>query len=108
MLLQVMDMGCAECKLLRLLRREDYIEELVGVDINSALLRLNENIVQPLTTDFLHPRPKPFVIRLMQGSMCVISVSDWCDYFGAFLLKGSIANPDARLVDFDLLACIEV
>ena len=60
-------MGCAECKLLRLLRRKQFIEELVGVDIDSTLLQLSENIVQPLITDFLVLRPNPFVMRLMQG-----------------------------------------
>ena len=65
---KVVDMGCAECKLVRQLRRKQFIEELVGVDVDAILLQLCENIVQPLITDFLVPRPNPLVMRLMQGS----------------------------------------
>ena len=62
-------MGCAECKLLRRLKREQYIEELVGVDIDSLQLYVHQPIVYPLTTDFLNPRQMPLLVKLMQGSI---------------------------------------
>ena len=65
-------MGCAECKLLRRLKREKYIEELVGVDIDSVQLYVHQSIVYPLTTDFLNPRQMPLLVKLMQGSINVI------------------------------------
>ena len=60
-------MGCAECKLLRLMRQQVLVEELVGVDIDIQLLRQQENFIQPLTTDYLFPRQRPLHIALMQG-----------------------------------------
>ena len=62
-------MGCAECKLLRRLKREQYVEELVGVDVDSKLLYVNQNIVEPLTTDFLIPRQLPLLVKLMKGKL---------------------------------------
>lgn len=64
---QVVDYGCAECKFLRLLKKEDYIEELVGVDLDSVPLTMNSNLVKPLITDYLHRRTRPLHIALMQG-----------------------------------------
>lgn len=64
---QVIDMGCAECRLLRMLKREPYVEELVGVDYDGVLLRMSEHVVQPLTTDYLMPRDNPLQFTLMQG-----------------------------------------
>ena len=63
-----MDIGCAECKLLRLLKKEDYIEELIGVDVDAPTLRMNSHLVKPLVTDYLHPRPRPLYMALMQGN----------------------------------------
>lgn len=67
-LLQVVDFGCAECKLLRLLKRELYIERLVGVDVDPVPLRMHSLMVKPLITDYLHPRPRPLHMALMEGS----------------------------------------
>ena len=66
----MVDLGCAECKLLKLLKKEDYIEELVGVDIDSVPLEMHSNLVEPLITDYLHPRPRPLYAALMQGAAC--------------------------------------
>lgn len=104
---QVVDYGCAECKLLRLLKKEEYIEELVGVDLDSVPLRMHSGLVRPLITDYLHPRPHPLHMSLMQGtrtrSCHYARLTDCMSH-----PTGSIAEPDARLVDFDLLTCIEV
>ena len=66
-LFKVIDMGCAGCKLLRRLKQEQYIEELVGVDVDLEQLYVHQNIVNPLTTDFLNPRQLPLLVRLMKG-----------------------------------------
>ena len=66
-MVQVVDMGCAECKLLQMLKREPYIEQLYGVDFDPLPLRLNDRIVYPLTTDYLMPRENPLHVSLMQG-----------------------------------------
>ena len=62
-----MDVGCAECKLIRLLKMEPYVEELVGVDIDGACLSRRTHVVQPLTTDYLCPRKRPLHMALMEG-----------------------------------------
>ena len=61
-------MGCSGCKLLRQLKHEQFIEELVGVDIDAVVLYTCQNTIRPLTTDFLNPRQRPLVIKLMKGS----------------------------------------
>lgn len=63
----MVDYGCAECKLLRLLKKEDYIEELLGVDLDQVSLRMNSELVRPLITDYLHPRLHPLHMALLQG-----------------------------------------
>lgn len=63
----MVDIGCAECKLLRLLRREPGVRELVGVDIQAPLLEAQERSLQPLISDFVLPRPSPLTLRLMHG-----------------------------------------
>ena len=65
---QVVDVGCAECKLLRLLKREAYIEHLVGVDVDPVPLRVHSAMIYPLITDHLHPRPRPLYMALMEGN----------------------------------------
>lgn len=60
-------MGCAECKLLRLLIREESVKELVGVDLQIGLLEAQKHCLKPLTTDFVFPRKHPLTVRLMQG-----------------------------------------
>ena len=99
-------MGCAECKLLWQLKREPYIEELVGVDVDRLLLNMHQATVHPLTTDYLHPREKPLHFALMHGR--VLQLHTLTMYITNSNCLGSIAKPDVRLMNFDLLACIEV
>ncbi|XP_077987051.1 small RNA 2'-O-methyltransferase-like [Glandiceps talaboti] len=84
---KVLDMGCSECKLIRLLKNEPYIEELTGVDVDRSVLVHREHIITPLTTDYLFPRDNPLTVRLLQGS---------------------VADYDTRLADYDLVACVEL
>ena len=60
-------MGCAECKLLRLLRRVPCVTELVGVDVQTSLLEAQQHGLQPLISDFVMRRPDPLTIHLMHG-----------------------------------------
>jgi hypothetical protein len=84
---EVVDVGCAECKLLQLLSRAKSVRELVGVDVQASLLEAHQHRLKPLITDFVLRREQPLTVCLMQGS---------------------IAEADQRLVDFDLLSCVEV
>lgn len=61
-------MGCAECKLLRLLKFENCIEELIGVDMDTNAMYHNRRHLEPLTTDYIFRRPRPLRVRLMKGS----------------------------------------
>ena len=74
-------MGCAECKLVKLLRRKESVRELVGVDIQASLLEPQQRNLQPLISDFILPRSSPLTIHLMQGilylSLTPHSLSPW-------------------------------
>ncbi len=100
-------MGCSGCKLLRQLKRESYIEELVGVDVDGVQLNLCKWLVQPLNTDFLSPRARPLTVRLMQGTESQGFLMQ-CSVTSRVFPQGSITEADSRLVDFDLIACVEV
>lgn len=69
-------MGCGQCKLLRSLKFENYIEELIGVDINATALQTHQHYVQPLTTDYLIRRPRPLIVQLLKG----LSTSNYMNY----------------------------
>lgn len=62
-------MGCAECKLLQLLSREECVCELVGVDIQAALLEAQIHRLKPLITDYVVPRKHSLTIQLLQGPL---------------------------------------
>ncbi|KAJ7339400.1 Small RNA 2'-O-methyltransferase [Desmophyllum pertusum] len=87
---KVLDFGCAEAKLVKVLIRQDtltHLEELVGVDIDRELLEENKFRIRPLLSDYLRPRSHPFKVSLYQGS---------------------IAEADERFFDCDVIACIEL
>uniref|UniRef100_H2YXS7 Small RNA 2'-O-methyltransferase n=1 Tax=Ciona savignyi TaxID=51511 RepID=H2YXS7_CIOSA len=66
---KVVDLGCAECKLINLLRHEDYVKEISGVDLDGSLLRGCSHKLDPQAYDFLNKRFNPLTIRLYQGSV---------------------------------------
>ena len=53
---QVVDFGCAECKLVRRLKDLPHIREIIGVDLDEALLDDAARWTAPLPWEFLHPR----------------------------------------------------
>lgn len=69
---KVLDMGCAECRLLQLLSREKCVRELVGVDVQASLLEAHQHRLRPLTTDFILRREQPLTVQLMQGAHSVV------------------------------------
>ncbi|KAL7887915.1 hypothetical protein AOLI_G00028890 [Acnodon oligacanthus] len=67
---KVMDLGCADCGLLRKLKFHRHrIEVLVGVDIDRAAVRRRAHALAPLSSDYLQPSPRPLTIELYQGSV---------------------------------------
>ncbi|XP_036438527.1 small RNA 2'-O-methyltransferase [Colossoma macropomum] len=67
---KVMDLGCADCSLLRKLKFHRHgIEVLVGVDIDCAAIRQRAHALAPLSSDYLRPSPRPLTIELYQGSV---------------------------------------
>ena len=66
MILQVIDFGCAECKLIQLLKSEDYLEEICGVDIDRSLLDASQRKIEPLTVDYINPRTRPLTLKLIK------------------------------------------
>ena len=111
LLIQVVDMGCAQCKLLRLLKFENCLEELIGVDVDEIALQSNKHRLEPLLADYIFRRPKPFKIQLMKGHVLLLlsfSIHTPCYSLFQLSLLGSISNPDVSLRNTDLFSCIEV
>ncbi|KAK3739376.1 hypothetical protein QZH41_015765 [Actinostola sp. cb2023] len=85
---KVLDFGCAEGKLLRyLIRNDNTMEQLIGVDIDGELLKENTFRLEPLLCDWLETREAPFTVSMLQGS---------------------ISQPDDRFCNFDLISCVEI
>ena len=80
---RVLDLGCGEGKLLKVLLREKQFAQITGVDVSSRTLERSE---ARLRLDRLPPRQRER-IRLMQGSL---------------------TYRDRRLQDFDAAAVVEV
>ncbi|XP_051789063.1 small RNA 2'-O-methyltransferase isoform X2 [Erpetoichthys calabaricus] len=84
---KVVDLGCADCSLLRKMKFQQCVEELVGIDINQQVIRENMYLLSPLPCDYLNPRIRPLIIKLYQGS---------------------IIEKDPCVKNFDMASCIEV
>lgn len=66
---KVVDFGCADMRLLSLLRRTAGIEHILEVDIDEDLLRSNKIRAEPLVSDYLQKRETPLRIELLKGSI---------------------------------------
>jgi len=62
-------MGCAECGALRVYRRVDTLQHIIGVDIDRRLLNDSSGRLKPLASDYLFRRSKPLTIELYNGSL---------------------------------------
>uniref|UniRef100_A0A8K9UAT1 Small RNA 2'-O-methyltransferase n=1 Tax=Oncorhynchus mykiss TaxID=8022 RepID=A0A8K9UAT1_ONCMY len=86
-LLQVVDLGCNDCTLLRKLKFHKEIELLAGLDIDCAVIRAKMYELAPIPTDYLQPGDHPLTIELYQGS---------------------VTERDPRTKGFDLVTSIEL
>ncbi|KAM4629310.1 small RNA 2'-O-methyltransferase [Polymixia lowei] len=84
---KVVDLGCNDCTLLRMLKFHREIQVLSGVDINSAIMKKKMHGLDPIPTDYLQPGFSPLSIELYQGS---------------------VTQKDARLRGFDLVTSMEL
>lgn len=84
---KVVDLGCSECTLLKMLRFYREIEHLVGLDINGAKLKQKMLYLAPMSTDYLQPSNNQLLVELYEGS---------------------VTERDARLRGFDLAVSIEL
>ncbi|KAI1891491.1 hypothetical protein AGOR_G00144360 [Albula goreensis] len=84
---KVVDLGCADCSLLRKLKFHRDIELLVGVDINSNVVRRKMYTLAPFSSEYLNPANQPLTVELYEGSA---------------------TEKDPRTKGFDLVTCIEL
>lgn len=84
---KIVDFGCAEMKLLQLLKRVEGVEHILEVDIDKKLLEQYAPRAKPLLCDYVKHRETPLKIEI---------------------LKGSISTPDICLKNTDAVVCIEI
>ncbi|XP_061489869.1 small RNA 2'-O-methyltransferase isoform X2 [Rhineura floridana] len=84
---KVADLGCAECRLLWMLKFCSCIEVLVGLDINEDVMKEKMHTLSPLPGDYLQPSERCLTVALYQGS---------------------IAHKDPCMLGFDMITCVEV
>ena len=67
---RVVDIGCAECKFLQMLKTLPRVREVIGLDIDLELLEYYQRRIEPLFIDYLEPRTEtPLSMHLVQGSI---------------------------------------
>ncbi len=85
---RVLDVGCSEGKMLKVLKALPRVREIIGLDIDADTLEENKKFLDPLVAEYLCPRTEtPLEI---------------------LLVNGSVADCDNRLVDIDAVTAIEV
>uniref|UniRef100_A0A3B4GCR0 Small RNA 2'-O-methyltransferase n=1 Tax=Pundamilia nyererei TaxID=303518 RepID=A0A3B4GCR0_9CICH len=84
---KVVDLGCGECTLLKMLKFHHEIELLVGVDVNGAKVKKRMHGLAPISTDYLEPSYDQLCVELYQGS---------------------VTQKDTRFKGFDLVTSIEL
>ncbi|KAJ6658403.1 hypothetical protein lerEdw1_020107 [Lerista edwardsae] len=84
---KVADLGCADCRLLWMLKFCNCIEVLVGLDINEDVMKEKMHMLSPLPGDYLQPSERSLTITLHQGS---------------------VAHKDLCMQGFDMITCIEL
>ncbi|NXX39619.1 HENMT methyltransferase, partial [Tricholaema leucomelas] len=84
---KVADLGCADCKLLWMLKFCSCIEVLVGLDISANTMKEKMHVLSPLPVDYLQPTERSLTVTLYHGS---------------------VAHKDPCMLGFDLVTCIEL
>ncbi|CAG5116284.1 unnamed protein product, partial [Candidula unifasciata] len=83
----VVDFGCSECGLMKLLPTVPSLEEVALVDIDKQLLQSKKHIIEPELRHYIYRRQRPLHVKLMAGSAELT---------------------DARLLHYDAVLLIEV
>ncbi|BFZ19922.1 hypothetical protein BsWGS_22961 [Bradybaena similaris] len=83
----VVDFGCSECTLMKLLPTVTSLEEIALVDVDRDLLQSKKRVIEPELRHYIHRRQRPLHVMLMAGSAEVT---------------------DARLLNYDAVTLIEV
>ncbi|XP_053106337.1 small RNA 2'-O-methyltransferase isoform X3 [Hemicordylus capensis] len=94
---KVADLGCADCRLLWMLKFCNCIEVLVGLDISEEVMKEKISVLfnfsasrytlSPLPGDYLQPSERALTVTLHQGS---------------------VAHKDPCMLGFDMVTCIEL
>ncbi|KFV67675.1 Small RNA 2'-O-methyltransferase, partial [Dryobates pubescens] len=84
---KVADLGCADCRLLWILKFCSCIEVLVGLDISESIMKEKMHRLSPLPGDYLQPTERSLTITLYHGS---------------------VAHEDPCMLGFDMVTCIEL
>ncbi|NXS10706.1 HENMT methyltransferase, partial [Neodrepanis coruscans] len=84
---KVADLGCADCRLLRMLKFCSCIEVLAGLDICASVMKEKMHMLTPLPFDYLQPSERSLTVTLHHGS---------------------VAHKDPCMLGFDLVTCIEL
>ncbi|XP_044730026.1 uncharacterized protein LOC123293315 isoform X2 [Chrysoperla carnea] len=84
---KIVDFGCAELKFFKYTKNMRGVHEVLEVDIQSSTLESNIYRVQPLIVDFIQRRSEALDVSV---------------------LAGSIADPDPRLLNTDMVVAIEI
>ncbi|KAF5286337.1 hypothetical protein FQA39_LY04235 [Lamprigera yunnana] len=84
---KIVDFGCAEMKLFPFIKRLYRVNEVLEIDIDEGTLRENLFRVEPVIGDYIDRRSEPLQVNI---------------------LKGSISDPDQRLLDTDAVIGIEI
>ncbi|XP_067997063.1 small RNA 2'-O-methyltransferase isoform X1 [Melanerpes formicivorus] len=84
---KVADLGCADCRLLWILKFCSCIEVLVGLDICESIMKEKMHRLSPLPGDYLQPTERSLTITLYHGS---------------------VAHEDPCMLGFDMVTCIEL
>ncbi|NXF04889.1 HENMT methyltransferase, partial [Smithornis capensis] len=84
---KVADLGCADCRLLWMLKFCSCVEVLAGLDICASVMKEKMHMLSPLPVDYLQPSERSLTVTLHHGS---------------------VAQKDPCMLGFDLVTCIEL
>jgi small RNA 2'-O-methyltransferase len=65
----LLDIGCAECKLIHLLKNNKNLNLIFGLDIDEQLLRNSKNILEPNSVEYVDKREQPLELSLLSGDI---------------------------------------
>lgn len=66
--LQVADLGCSECGIVRFYREVPSLHKIQLVDIDRPMLEFNINLIKPRPSDYIFKRENPLSIEIYEGS----------------------------------------